>query len=49
MKFPIVDGNSRHTARIVYGGKENIKADNDHKYRCLRLTIMNTRMINGVK
>ena len=38
VKFPIVDGNSRHPARIIYGGKENIKADNDHKYRCLRLT-----------
>lgn len=38
MKFPIVDGNSRHAARIVYLGKENIKADNGHKYRCLRLT-----------
>ena len=38
VKFPIVDGNSRHAARIVYLGKENIKADNGHKYRCLRLT-----------
>ena len=38
VKFPIVDGNSRHSARIVYGGKEDIKSDNNKKYRCLRLT-----------
>lgn len=38
VKFPIVDGDNRSPARIVYGGKENIKADNGHKYRCLKLT-----------
>lgn len=38
VKFPIVDGNSRHPARIIYNGKETIKADNDQKYRCLKLT-----------
>nr|WP_315440565.1 DUF3108 domain-containing protein [uncultured Prevotella sp.] len=38
VNFPIVDGNSRDPARIIYNGKEDIKADNDHKYRCLKLT-----------
>lgn len=37
VNFPIVDGNSREKARIVYSGKTTIKADNNIKYRCLEL------------
>lgn len=40
VSFPIVDGNSKDPARIVYRGKTNIKADNGHKYRCLELTYL---------
>ena len=38
VNFPIVDGNSREKARIVYSGKTTIKADNNIKYRCLELS-----------
>lgn len=38
VNFPIVDGNSHNPARIVFNGKSVIKADNNHKYRCLELT-----------
>ena len=50
VKFPIVDGNSRHSARIIYGGKENIKSwiMIISIVVCVSL-IMNMRMINGVK
>lgn len=37
VKFPIADGKGRTPAQIKFDGKETIKADNGHKYRCLRL------------
>lgn len=37
-KFHIADGNSLNPAKLRYGGKENIKADNGHTYRCLKLS-----------
>lgn len=40
VKFPIADGNGRTPAQIKFAGKETIKADNGHKYRCLRLAYM---------
>lgn len=38
VKFPLVDGDSRHNAQIVYRGKQTIKGDDGHKYRCLGLS-----------
>ena len=38
VNFPIVDGNSRDKARLVYSGKTNVKGDNNIKYRCLELS-----------
>lgn len=38
--FPIADGDSHNPARLRYLGKENIKADNGKKYRCLKLAYM---------
>ncbi|GAB6983334.1 DUF3108 domain-containing protein [Prevotella dentasini] len=40
VNFPIVDGNSKNPARIVYNGKTNIKADNGCRYRCLELSYL---------
>ena len=40
VKFPIVDGRNNTPAQIRFDGKLNIKADNGHKYRCLRLAYM---------
>lgn len=38
--FRIADGNSLNPAKLQYGGKENIKADDGHTYRCLKLSYM---------
>lgn len=38
VKFPLVDGDGRHNAQIIYRGKKNIKGDDGHKYRCLGLS-----------
>lgn len=38
--FPIADGNSVDPAKLRYQGKTTIKADNNVKYRCLRLSYM---------
>ncbi|EFL46682.1 hypothetical protein HMPREF9296_0347 [Prevotella disiens FB035-09AN] len=38
VNFPLVDGSSTHSARIIYDGKTTIKADNNKKYRCLELS-----------
>ncbi len=40
IKFPIVDGNSRDTAELKFDKVVNIKADNGHEYRCLRLAYL---------
>ena len=35
--FPIADGVKRYPAMLRYKGKVNVKADNGHTYRCLKL------------
>ncbi len=40
VKFPIADGKNRTPAQIRFQGKVTIKADNNVKYRCLRLAYM---------
>lgn len=40
VNFPIVDGVKRYPAQIRYMGKVNVKADNRHTYRCLKLAYM---------
>ena len=38
--FPMVDGNGRDPARLHYERKVNIKADDGHTYRCLKLAYL---------
>ena len=38
VNFPIVDGDGKAPARIVYRGKSKVKADNGCTYRCLGLS-----------
>ena len=38
--FPMVDGDSRDPARLHYEGKVNVKADDGHTYRCLKLAYL---------
>ncbi len=38
--FPMADGRDVQTAKLRYGGKSNIKADDGNKYRCLQLSYM---------
>jgi hypothetical protein len=38
LNFSIADGKGITPAQLRYGGKENIKADNGKKYRCLKLS-----------
>ena len=40
VNFPIVDGKKRYPAQLRYQGKVNVKADNGHTYRCLKLAYM---------
>lgn len=40
VKFPVVDGDNRTPAQLRYGGIETVKADNGHRYRCLKLSYM---------
>lgn len=40
VKFPIADGKSRTPAQLKFLGKVTVKADNNVKYRCLRLAYM---------
>lgn len=47
--FPIVDGNSMDPAKLRYKGKVNIKADNGHTYRCLKLSYMENEHGKGFK
>lgn len=47
--FTIVDGNSHYPAKIRYLGKQNIKADNGHTYRCLKLAYMENEHNKGYK
>lgn len=47
--FPIVDGNGLTPAKIRYEGKVNIKADNGHTYRCLKLAYMENENHEGYK
>ena len=37
VKFPMADGKNNTNAQLLYQGKQTIKADNGHKYRCLKL------------
>lgn len=38
LDIPVADGNGTEKGRMTYDGKETVKADNGHKYRCLKLT-----------
>ena len=38
--FPMMDGDSRDPARLHYEGKMNVKADDGHTYRCLKLAYL---------
>ena len=38
VNFPIVDGNGKDPARLVYRGKSKVRADNGVTYRCLGLS-----------
>lgn len=40
VNFPIVDGVKTYPAQIRYQGKVNVKGDNGHTYRCLKLAYM---------
>lgn len=47
--FPMADGNSRYPAKLHYEGKENVKADNGHTYRCLKLAYLENEGGKGFK
>jgi hypothetical protein len=47
--FPIADGTKHYPARLRYEGKVNIKADNGHTYRCLKLAYMENEHNKGYK
>lgn len=47
--FPMADGNNRYPAKLRYEGKENIKADNGHTYRCLKLSYLENDGGKGFK
>lgn len=49
VNFPIVDGNSHYPAKIQFQGKTNVKADNGHTYRCLKLAYMENEHGKGFK
>lgn len=49
VNFRIVDGNSEYPAKIKYQGKQNIKADDGHTYRCLKLAYMENEHGKGFK
>lgn len=49
VNFPIVDGRKRYPAKLRYQGKVNIKADNGHTYRCLKLAYMENEKGEGFK
>lgn len=38
VKFPIADGSGMKYSNLVYRGVTTIKADDDHRYRCLELS-----------
>ncbi len=38
VNFPIADGVKRYPAMLRFNGKTNVKADNGHTYRCLKLS-----------
>lgn len=40
VRFPMADGRNVTPAKLLYSGKETVKADNGHKYRCLKLSYM---------
>lgn len=40
INFPIVDGKKRYPAKLRYEGKQNVKTDSGHTYRCLKLAYM---------
>ena len=49
VRFPIVDGTKRYPAQLRYQGKVNVKADNKHTYRCLKLAYMENENGEGYK
>lgn len=49
VNFPIVDGRKRYPAQLRYQGKVNVKADNKHTYRCLKLAYMENEKNKGWK
>ncbi|MGI6243552.1 MAG: DUF3108 domain-containing protein [Prevotella sp.] len=40
VNFPMADGKKRYPAKLRYEGKQNVKTDNGHTYRCLKLAYM---------
>lgn len=49
VNFPIVDGRKRYPAQLRYQGKVNVKADDKHTYRCLKLAYMENEKDNEWK
>ncbi len=49
VNFPIVDGRKRYPAQLRYQGKVNVKADDKHTYRCLKLAYMENEKNKGWK
>lgn len=40
VNFPMADGNGRYPARLRYEGKVNVKTDDGHTYRCIKLAYL---------
>ena len=47
VNFPIVDGNGKDPARLVYRGKSKVRADNGVTYAVSVSPIMSTRRGSG--
>ena len=49
VNFPMADGNGRYPARLRYEGKVNVKTDDGHTYRCLKLAYLENEKGEGFK
>lgn len=49
VNFPMADGNKRYPGKIRYEGKRNVKTDNGHTYRCLKLSYLENDKGKGFK
>lgn len=47
--FSMVDGKKCYPAKLRYEGKENVKTDNGHTYRCLKLAYLENEKGEGFK